>query len=68
MTFPDFIAKSKAMVCTDLQSSLNEVHHHTSVIASAAGSWSKVCGLDVFSAFEERTELKQLESKNRYVC
>ncbi len=66
MTFPDFIAKSRAAVCVDLQSTLDEVHCHMTSVGTCVEAWSRVAGLDVFIAGEERTELKCLESNNRY--
>ncbi len=66
VTFPDFIAKSRAVVCVDLQSTLHEVHRHMMSVGACVEAWSRVGGLDVFVAGENRTELKYLERKNRY--
>lgn len=66
VTFPDFIAKSRAVVCVDLQNTLNEVHCHMTAVGACVEAWSRVGGLDVFAAASEgRTELKQLEERNR---
>ncbi len=68
VSFPDFIAKSRAVVCVDLQNTLNEVHCHMSAMETCVEAWSKVGGLDVFAAVSNgRTELRQLEEKNRQV-
>lgn len=70
MAFPDFIAKARAVVCVDLQSTLDEAHQHMAAIQYCVQSWSKAQGLDVFSAERGgvRVDLKQLENQHRYAC
>ena len=65
--FPDFVAKTKAAVCGELQSTLLTIRQHAEVIRSIADTWSKVPGMDLFSTEKGETKLTVLEGKHRWV-
>lgn len=65
--FPDFVAKTRAAVCGELQSVLLTVRQHTDAIRSTAGSWSKVPGMDLFSAKRGKSKLPDLQQRHGLV-
>ena len=65
--FPDFVAKTRAAICGELQASLLAVRQHTEVIRSIADGWCKVSGMDLFSSEGEKIMLTDLEKKHRLV-
>ena len=67
--FPDFVAKTRASICVELQSILLTVRQHTQAIGSIAESWGRASGVDVFTTREgANTKLTELEQRHRLVC
>ena len=66
--FPDFVAKTRASICVELQSILLTVRQHTQAIGSIAKSWGKASGVEIFTTQEGRnTKLTELEQRHRLV-
>ena len=65
--FPDFVAKTGAAICGELQSTLLTIRQHMEVIRSIADSWSKVSGMDLFSSERGEIKLAHLQGKHRWV-
>ena len=65
--FPDFVAKTRASICVELQSLLLTVRQHTQAIESTAESWTKASGMDLFSREGGNTKLMALEQRHRLV-
>ncbi len=63
--FPDFIAKSKAMIQGDLHCAVSRLNGHTGAVRRLTESWSQFPGLDMFAEGREET-LEELERK--YAC
>ena len=53
--FPDFLAKIKTAICTDLCSSLSALHAFSSSLSQVTSSWSQVSRLDIFARDGENT-------------
>ena len=64
-SFPDFVAKTRASVCVELQSLLLTVHQHREAIEGIAESWSRTSGVDVFAREGENIKLEELEHRHR---
>ena len=64
--FPDFVAKTRASICVELQSILLTVRQHTQAIGAIAESWGRASGVDMFDTEEGgNTKLTDLEQKHR---
>ena len=65
--FPDFVAKTRAAVCGELQSTLLTVRQETQAIRSITASWSKAPGVGLFAEEGGDTKLTALQEKHRLV-
>ena len=65
--FPDFVSKTRAAICIELQSTVLEVRQHTQCIRCIADGWSKAPGIDLFSEERGDTRLKAMEKKHKLV-
>ena len=66
--FPDFVAKTRALICVELQSILLTVRQHTQTIGCIAESWGRASGVDLFTTREGgNTRLTELEQRHRLV-
>ena len=65
--FPDFVAKTRAAVCGELQSTLFTVRQHTEAIRSITASWSKTLGVELFAGEGGDTKLTALQEKHKLV-
>lgn len=63
--FPDFLAKANAVVCGDLQITLDLVHSHVQSISTITRGWSEIEGLDMFETASGPQDLAQLEEAHK---
>ena len=67
--FPDFVAKTRASICVELQSILLTMRQHTQAIGCIAESWGRASGVDLFTDREGgNNKLSELEQRHRLVC